>query len=161
MQRPESNLWELYVTYDEWKEEHDSLHERLLDLCRLMKWNPHNYDQPDWTAHHLEARRLLVPFMHAWRRHLDRERGTIFPIARTLVPGGSMGPIGVLEHDSRIADQYYDAYLRAVEEGASPEESLSHLLQVLMIVHEHFRIEEDTIIPATEQLMREIEYSGS
>ena len=161
MQRPESNLWELYVTYDEWKEEHDALQDPLLHLCRLMKWNPSNYDQQDWTAHHQEARRLLVPFMKAWQRHLDRERGTIFPFARTLVPGGRMGPIGVLEHDSRIADQYYDAYLRVVEEGASPEESLSHLLQVLMIVHEHFRIEEDTIIPATEQLMREIEYSGS
>ncbi|WP_123040372.1 hypothetical protein [Cohnella candidum] len=154
-------LLDLVLTYDQWKEEHDSLHRRLLDLCRFMKWNPVRDEMEDWEDHHQEVRKAFIPFMLDWQRHLSREVRTIYPFAKSATCAGRIGPVGVLEQDGTIAAQYYETYLKAVEAGAPAEEALPHLLQVLMIVAEHFRIEDETVVPATEQLMNEIAYSGS
>jgi len=161
VQQPESKLWQMVIAYDQWKEEHAQLYERLLELCRFMRWNPGNYEYHDWSAHHQLVREKFLPFMAAWQRHLLIEQSMIYPLTRSKLGGGRIGTAGVLEEDSRIASQYYDAYVKAVEDGVSPEEALSHLLQVLIIVAEHFRIEDETLVPAAEQLMDEIEYSGS
>ncbi|MCD9020686.1 hemerythrin domain-containing protein [Cohnella silvisoli] len=161
MTQQNSPLLELYLTYDQWKEEHDTLHGRLLELCRLMKWNPGNYVYPDWSTHHRKVRESFLPFMRDWQQHLAKERKMIYPIAKSAICGGPMGPVAVLEQDGRIVDQFYEAYLQATEEGASPEDALCRLLQVLMIIAEHFRVEDEIVVPATERLMDEIEYSGS
>ncbi|MBB6671758.1 hemerythrin domain-containing protein [Cohnella nanjingensis] len=154
-------LLEWYLSHDQWREEHEALRDRLLELCRMMKWNPANYDYPDWEAHHLAVREKFIPFMRDWLRHLAMERRTVYPVARTAICGGRIGPVSVLEQDERIAGQFYDAYLQAAGRDASPEDALSHLLQVLIIVAEHFRVEEELVMPAAERLMEEIEYSGS
>jgi hemerythrin-like domain-containing protein len=161
MQQSNSLLLELYLTYDQWKEEHDALHARLLELCRFMRWNPDNYEYTDWESHHRKVRNLFIPFMQDWRRHLDRERKTIYPVAKNFTCGGGMGPIAVLEQDDQIATQYYEAYIQAEEEGTPPEDALSRLLQVLMVIADHFRVEDESVVPLTEKLMEEIAYSGS
>jgi hypothetical protein len=74
MSDPETSLLELYLTYDQWKEEHEAMHARLLELCRFMRWNPTNYEHNDWESHHLKVRELFIPFMKDWQRHLNRER---------------------------------------------------------------------------------------
>jgi hemerythrin-like domain-containing protein len=154
-------LLDLYLTYDQWKEEHDALHERLLELCRYMKWNPGNYDYSDWDAHHRKVRDQFIPFMKDWQRHLAKERETVYPVAKSVICGGRMGPVAVLEQDVKIANQFYDGYLDAVRENAPAEDVLQRLLQVLMVIAEHFRVEDETILPLTERLMLEIEYGGS
>jgi hemerythrin-like domain-containing protein len=160
MEHPESPLLELYLTYDEWKEEHDALQARLLDMCRLMKWNPGNYEHADWEAHHRKVKDYwFIPFMQDWQVHLAKERRTIYPIAKSVICGGKMGPAAVLEQDGRIAEVFYDEYIQAVREGASPEDALDRLLQVLMIIAEHFRVEDEMVVPVTEKLMKEIEYN--
>ncbi|MCC3375958.1 hemerythrin domain-containing protein [Cohnella sp. REN36] len=150
-----------YLSHDQWREEHEALHDRLLELCRMMKWNPANYDYPDWETHHQAVREKFIPFMRDWRNHLSMERKTLYPVTKTAICGGRIGPVSVLEQDERIAGQFYEAYLEAAEGEASPEDALSRLLQVLMIVAEHFRVEEEVVVPAAERLMEEIEYSGS
>jgi hypothetical protein len=154
-------LLDLYFAYDGWKEEHDALHARLLELCRYMRWNPSNYDMADWGAHHRKVRNLFVPFMQDWRRHVQREKQTIYPLAKSAGGGGRMGAVTALEQDDLIAEPYYRAYEKAVADGASPEDALSLLLQVLVIVAEHFRVENEIVVPFTEKLMDEIAYIGS
>ncbi|TVY01973.1 hemerythrin domain-containing protein [Cohnella terricola] len=156
-----SPLLDLYLSYDQWKEEHDALHLRLRELCNLMRWNPGNYDQPCWDSHFRKVHGMFVDFMKDWRNHLVKERKVIYPIARTAICGGKMGPSAVLEQEDAIAGQFYEAYLQGVEEGESPENCLSRLLQVLLIIAEHFRMEDETVVPAAERLMDEIEYIGS
>ncbi|WP_169306716.1 hemerythrin domain-containing protein [Cohnella pontilimi] len=160
MERKDSPLLELYLNYDEWKEEHDALQSRLLELCRLMKWNPGNYEHANWEAHHRKVKDLwFLPFMRDWKRHLAKERNAIYPIAQSAICGGKMGPAAVLEQDGRIAETFFQEYLDAVKSGAPPEEALALLLQVLMIVAEHFRVEDESVVPVTEKLMEEIEYN--
>lgn len=74
MDRTESTLLDLYLTYDQWKEEHEALYARLLELCRLMKWNPSSYEQSDWEVYHCKVRKAFIPFMQDWQRHLNKER---------------------------------------------------------------------------------------
>jgi hemerythrin-like domain-containing protein len=154
-------LLDLYFTYDQWKEEYDALHERLLELCRYMKWNPTNYDYHDWDAHHRMVRDKFIPFMTDWRQHLARERQMIYPVAESVICGGRMGPIAVLEQDVKIADQYFEGYFEAIRDGAPAEDALDRLLQVLIIVAEHFRIEDETILPVTERLMNHERENGT
>ncbi|MFB9278610.1 hemerythrin domain-containing protein [Cohnella cellulosilytica] len=156
-----SPLYDLYMRYDQWKEEHDALYDRLLELCRLMRWNPGNFDYPFWGAHHRGVHEKFVAFMTDWKAHLSKEKQVIYPIAKSAICGGRMGPAAVLEQEDAIACQFYDAYMAAVGSGESPEECLSRLLQVLMIVAEHFRVENETVVPAAERLLEEIEYIGS
>jgi hemerythrin-like domain-containing protein len=155
MERSESPLLGLYLSYDEWKEEHNALHARLLELCRLMKWKPGNREHPDWASQHRKVKEEFIPFMQDWQRHLSRERDTIYPMAKSVICGGKMGPVAVLEQDGRIAEQFYDGYLQAVKEGASSEDTLYRLLQVLMIIAEHFRVEDETVVPAADRLMQD------
>lgn len=157
MRQENAPLLELYLTYDQWKEEHDGLHARLTELCRHMRWNPNNYDYSDWDSHHRLVRAAFIPFMEDWQRHVQRERTTIYPFAK---PAIRIGPVSVLEEE-RFVKSFYEDYLRSCEDGAEPEDSLSRLMQVLLIVAEHFRIEDETILPVTEKLMEEIAYSGS
>ena len=154
-------LLELYLTYDQWKDEHDSLHARLMELCRCVRWNPNNYDFPNWDTHHRLVRAAFIPFMQEWQTHVQRERLTIYPFAESAICGSRMGPVSVLEEEDRIVEQFYEDYLRTSEEGASPEDSLTRLMQILLIVAEHFRVEDETILPITERLMEELAYSGS
>lgn len=163
MQQLKSPLLELYLTYDQWKEEHDALHTRMLELCRFMRWNPANYEYNEWESHYRKVQSLFIPFMEDWKRHLEREKQTIYPVIKVFTCGGGIGPIAVLEQDDQIANQYYKAYVKAEAEGEGmpPEEALSNLLQVLMVVANHFRVEDEWIVPLTEQWMEEIEYSGS
>lgn len=160
---PNSNnrLLELYLTYDQWKEEHDALHERLLELCRFMKWNPTNYEFHDWDDHHRKVSAKFVPFMKDWSAHLAKERQMVYPVADSFLTSGPIGPVAALEQDVNIALYYYDSYKEALEAGASAEDALYRLLQVVIIVAEHFRVEDETILPATERLMEQIEYGGS
>ncbi|KIL36103.1 hypothetical protein SD71_08920 [Cohnella kolymensis] len=160
MDNSNSALLDLYLTYDQWKEEHEALYARLLELCRLMKWNPSNYEYPDWDAHHRKVRNSFIPFMLDWQRHLSKERRTIYPIAKSLTCGGRIGPVAALEQDDRIAAQFYEEYQKVTKDGTSPEDALSRLLQVLMIIAEHFRVEDETVVPATDRLMEQLEYSS-
>jgi hemerythrin-like domain-containing protein len=160
-QQVTSPLFELYLRYDQWKEEHDDLHDRLRELCNLMRWNPGNFDYPFWGTHHRNVHDKFVAFMEDWQKHLAQEQEIIYPIARAAICGGRMGPAAVLEQEDAIAKQFYEAYLQAVEKVDSPEDCLSLLLQVLMIIAEHFRVEDETLVPAVERLMDEIEYIGS
>lgn len=161
MQASESPILELYLMYDQWKEEHDALHARLLDLCKYMRWNPTNYELDDWDQHHRKVKALFEPFMRDWQMHLAREIKTIYPFARSATGAGRMGPVSVLEQDGRIAEQFYREYRKAVDDGKPPEDALYRLLQVLMIVAEHFRVEDEIVVPLTEKWMDEIAYSGS
>ena len=161
MRKNENRLLGLYHHYAQWKEEHRALYARLLELRRLTRWNPSNYDHSDWESHHLMAREAFIPFMMDWQRHLDHEQQKVYPLVMSISTDGGMNPIRVLVQDGRIAEQFFESYMKAVREGASAEEALAHLAQVLSIVAEHFRIEEETIVPAAEQLMNDLEYSGS
>jgi len=161
MRSSEMPLLEFYRTYDQWKEEHDDLHARLIELCRFLTEKPAPDEHTDWDARHRLVRDTFLPFMEDWLRHLSRERATIYPFAQRATCGGAIGPIPVLEQDQRIVDQFYESYLIAAYRGESAEELLSRLLQVLMVIAEHFRVEDETVLPATEKLMDEIEYSGS
>jgi hemerythrin-like domain-containing protein len=156
-----SPLYALYMRYDQWKEEHDALYGRLLELCKLMRWNPGNFDYPFWGTHHRNVHEKFIPFMNDWQAHLAREKEIIYPIAKSAICGGRMGPAAVLEQEDAIAGQFYEAYLAAVKAEESPEDCLSRLLQVLMIIAEHFRVENETVVPAAERLLEEIEYIGS
>ncbi len=156
-----SPLYELYMRYEQWKEGHDALYDRLLELCRLMRWNPGNFDYPFWEIHHRGVHEKFVAFMDDWQKHLSKEKQIIYPFAKTAICGGKIGPAAVLEQEDAISRQFYEAYLTAVAGGESPEDCLSRLLQVLMIITEHFRVENETIVPAAERLMDSIEYIGS
>ncbi|XID94753.1 hemerythrin domain-containing protein [Paenibacillaceae bacterium WGS1546] len=159
--REASTLLELYMGYDRWKEEHDALQERLRELCNLMRWNPGNFDFPYWGTHHRAVHEKFVAFMADWQSHVAHERRILYPIAKSAICGGRMGPVAVLEQEDLIAEQFFNDYMQAVENEEGPEECLSRLLQVLMIIAEHFRTENETLVPAAERLMEEIEYIGS
>lgn len=161
MEKSETPLLELYMSYDQWKEEHEALHARLRELSNLMRWNPGNFDYPSWGPHLHKVHVKFVSFMEVWQNHLVKERKIMYPIARFAICGGRMGPVAVLEQEAAIAGNFYDAYLQAMEQEEPPEECLSLLHQVLMIIAEHFRVEDEMLVPAAERLMDEIEYSGS
>lgn len=161
MQSLEPKVLKLVNTFDRWKEEHELLHERLLELCRYMRWNPGNYEYHDWSAHHRLVREKFLPFMEAWQRHLHTERMTIYPLARSIPPERLVGIVDGPEQHCRFVARAYESYANAVAEGASPEEALSLLLEVLVLVADRFRVEEEKLLPAAEQLLVEIEYNGS
>ncbi|RKP52973.1 hemerythrin domain-containing protein [Cohnella endophytica] len=161
MSADQPSLLESYRSYDQWKNEHDDLYVRLLELCRLMKWNPTNYDYSDWETHHRTVRGIFVPFMREWQVHLEKERKALYPIVEAAICGGPIGPASVLEQDGRIVGQFQEQYEKAVGEGVEPEEALRLMLQVLTVVAEHFRLEDENVVPATERFMEQIEYSGS
>lgn len=156
-----SPLLDLYLSYDQWKEEHDALRDKLNKLCVKMRWNPGNFDYPYWGTHLRQVHEDFMPFMEEWQTHLDKERTIVYPIAKYSGKGGRMGQVSVLEQDDRIALQFYESYLLSLESGEPAEESLTRLLQTLIIISEHFRVEDETIVPAAERLMEEIEYIGS
>jgi hypothetical protein len=81
-------------------------------------------------------------------------------LAKSAICGGRIGPASVLEQDSSIAIQFYESYLQATADGAASEEALRLLQQVLMIITEHFRVEDENILPITDRLMEEIDYNG-
>lgn len=160
MERTNSPLLDLYLTYDQWKEEHQALSVRLKELCMLVNWHPGNYHYIGWDSHHREVRELFLTFMQDWQQHLNGEQQTIFPLAKSAICGGRIGPVAVLEQDGCIALQFYESYLQATADGAAAEDALHLLQQVLMIITEHFRVEDETIIPVTDRLMEEIDYNG-
>jgi hemerythrin-like domain-containing protein len=161
MSLSESPLFDLFLTFDQWKDEHDALHARLLEICRFMKWNPSNYEYNDWDAHHRKVREQFLPFIHDWQDHLAKERAMVYPVAKNAICGGRMGPVAVLEQDVRIAAQFFESYQEAVTEGVPVEDALCRLLQVLMVIVEHFRLENETVLPAAERMLDEIDYYGS
>lgn len=160
LERTNFPLLDLYLSYDQWKEEHQALSIRLRELCMLVSWHPGNYDFTAWDDHHREVRKLFITFMQDWQKHLYCEQQTIFPLARSAICGGAIGPVAVLEQDGSIAIQFYESYLQATADGAASEEALRLLQQVLMIINEHFRVEDENIVPVTDRLMEEIDYSG-
>jgi len=151
-------LVDLYLGYDQWKEQRDELRRRLQELCKLMRWNPGNFDYPYWGSHHRTVHDKFIAFMVDWQENLERNRRVLYPIAKTALCGGRMIPAAALEQEDAIAGHFYEAYLQAVNDGESPEDCLSRLHQVLLIISEHFRTEDETLVPAAERLMDEIEY---
>lgn len=156
-----SPLLDLYLSYDQWKDEHDALRDKLKQLCVKMRWNPGNFDYPYWGTHLRQVHDDFMPFMAEWRTHLATERKIVYPIAKNAGCGGRMGQATVLEQEDRIAMQFYESYLESLANGEPAAESLSRLLQVLFIISERFRVEDETIVPAAERLMDEIEYIRS
>ncbi|MFC5406144.1 hypothetical protein [Cohnella soli] len=160
-EKEQAPLLELYLTYDQWKEKHDSLYARLMELCRCMRWNPSNYECANWESHHRLVRATFIPFMEEWKKYVQQEKLTIYPFAKASIRGDESSPVTPLEEDDRLVTLFYEHYVRAYEEGATPEDSLARVMQVLLIVTEHFRIEDETILPITEKLMEDLAYSGS
>jgi len=154
-------LVNLYLGYDQWKERHDELRGKLGELQALMRWNPGNFDYPFWGAHHRAVHGPFVAFMADWTKLAEQNRSVIYPIARTALGGGKMGLAAALEQEEAIVNQFYESYLRAVNEGEPPEDCLSRLLQVLLILSERLRTEEETVVPTAERLLDEIEYGRS
>lgn len=150
-------LLELYNSYDQWKDEHDALKANLLELCRLLTWNPTNFDYADWDGFHRQIRSQFVTFFKDWELHQERERRMIHPVAKPCA-GGQWLPVAVLEKERRLAEQFFLAYLEKA--GTTAEEALISMQQVLMLLTEHFRVEEESVIPATEKLLEQIEYSA-
>ncbi|WP_276358003.1 hemerythrin domain-containing protein [Cohnella caldifontis] len=161
MRTTELSVLEMYLSYDQWKEEHDALQERLLELCRYMRRHPDRDDPVDAEIELRSAMQRFEPFMRDWLTHLQRERDTVYPFAKSLTGGGSIGPISVLEQDGRIAERFYREYRQSLEVGERAGEVLSRMLQVLVIAAEHFRIENEVVLPATEKWMDEVAYSGA
>lgn len=160
-QQPRLGLLDFYGGYDRWKEEHDSLQERLLDLCRYMRANPDRSRPNGWSEVHNEVRDLFLAFMKDWRRYVRLEKKIIYPVAALAGGSGEGITLSVLMQDDKLVADFFEAYLAACREGVSDEEALSRLFQSLMIIAEHFRIEDESVLPRTERIMDEIAYNGS
>lgn len=157
-------LLELYYSYDQWTEERAVLQERHRELSQLLKWNPNNFDYPDWEGFHRQIQQQFVDFFRDWDRHQECEQRMIVPIAHSCA-GGYWLPVQLLEKESLLARQFYQNYEEnAGLAGSGPkqpaEQSLIMMLQVLMLLSEHFRTEEETVIPAIESLLEQVDYSA-
>ncbi|MFD1953445.1 hemerythrin domain-containing protein [Paenibacillus thailandensis] len=156
-----TTLLDFYDSYDQWKEEREALQERLRGLCRYMRLKP-DRDKPNaWSELHLELREQFLAFMKDWQRYIRLERSVIYPVAARQGGTGQNGAASVLKEDDRLAAEFYEAYLSGCREGATDEEALDRMFQSLMIIAEHLRIEDETVVPQTERLMDEIAYNGS
>ncbi|MFC5700309.1 hemerythrin domain-containing protein [Cohnella faecalis] len=155
---PHSNppMLELYREYDQWKAEHEELQVEVRLLCAYVQRKRSSFDYERWERQHEELDERFRAFMSNWHRLLNKERRAIYPIAKPLT-GGRAGPIAVLEQDGQIADLYYAEYVKLSAEGALTDETLTCLHQCLLIVSEHFRIENEVLLPVTEMLMDHIE----
>lgn len=158
-------LLECYRTFDQIKEEHDALKKRLRELSQTIKWNPAGFEYVNCAATLRQTEETFRQFMDDLNRYLAREERVLFPVAMPYT-GGAMGPVKVLEQDYILARQFYETFLEKNERYAATgdpkdaEEAISCLLQVLMIVSEHFRVEEDAVFPTAESLMEDIEYGS-
>lgn len=159
------SLLECLNTFDQVKEEHAALKTRLNDLLQMIQWDSNGSAYVECKATLDLAKDKFVAFMEDLERYLAREERTLFPVARPHT-GGAMGPVNVLVQDHVLAREFYEAFLdkndryAATGEYKDAEEALSYLMQMLMIVSEHFRVEEDVVFPTTERLMEDIEHNG-
>ncbi|WEK54875.1 MAG: hypothetical protein P0Y55_01995 [Candidatus Cohnella colombiensis] len=157
-------LLELYNGYDRWKDEYLSLRIRHRELCRLLKWNPNNFDYPDWDGFHSSIQQRFLDFFRDWEQHQQQEQRFIYPIAKSSTGGTSL-PVSVLEQESGLTQQFYEAYkekagLLESNSNLLAEEALISMLQVLLLLSEHFRVEDEFVIPIIETLLEQLEYNS-
>jgi len=159
------SLLECVNTFEQVKEQHAALKARLDDLLQTIEWDPNGSAYVECSAALDLAKDKFIAFMEDVERYLAREERSLFPVARPQT-GGAMGPVNVLVQDHVLAKEFFGEFLeknRRYEltgEYKDAEEALTYLMQLLMIVSEHLRVEEDVLFPTTERLMEDIEHNG-
>ena len=107
----------------------------------------------------------LVAFMHALERHAAWEEENLIPLIEEHMPrsheSAVRDSIWVMEKDHQMATVYLRVFLERLNEfGDRPNagvvaDAVRCLLQGCVLLKEHFRIEEQTIFQAVEQLVGE------
>ncbi|MDF2651912.1 MAG: hypothetical protein K0Q73_7717 [Paenibacillus sp.] len=160
------NVEEVFMDkYELWIEDHNKWKEKVHGFDTKLKNNPIDFQSDDWSDALRGLKQESLVLMKELDRYLEEEERSIFPAAK-LYTCGKIGPVSALEQDHLLAKHFYEMFLEQASSAAAyldrgaAEDALSCLKQVLMIVSEHFRIEEQTVFPSKERIMAELLSSG-
>lgn len=112
-----------------------------------------------------QLRNRAMDFLTNLDRHFEWEKKELLPMLGGYA-GQEEGPtlkptIWAVAQDYSLAKQYLDEFLKVCiqsQEGFNQEEAISCLLQGCLALFEHFRLEQEVVLPLADQMLTDIDY---
>lgn len=144
------------------REEHAVLKEKMAGFYGIAKTVGRDPAVTDWGGTLRSLRVQIEAFMGEMELHSAWEDHILFPMVQEYT-GKDMGPVAVMEHEHELAKQNVQRFLDII--GGLPasvgseeaKEAASYLLQVYVILMDHFKKEEEVLFPLAEQMLTDIE----
>lgn len=144
------------------REEHLELKKKMAGFYDVAKTAGRDETVADWSGTLRELRLNIEAFMADMDSHSLWEDQVLFPMVQEYT-GKDMGPVAVMEHEHELAKMNVQRFLDQTESlpetvGAEEaKEAASYLLQVYVILNDHFKKEEEVLFPLAEQMLTDIE----
>lgn len=151
-----------------------SEHSKLLQMVGEMEETAYRSDRmPDVLTVAFEMRRVkqqLISFMQELEDHTAWEADELMPLIDNYLQGKQKPvPTDSLwggEKDRELATAYFEAFLQRLDEFGTPPhagmvaEAVDCFIQGCILLKEHFRIEEQSVIPFVEQILKDSEFQA-
>lgn len=153
---------ELGELFEQLTVEHEQLKKQLQTLYIRARAVGANHRVHNWHAALTSLRKEVDRFLKSLDEHSEWEEEIIFPLV-CLHSGKSISIFYVIEQEHEIAKQYIEDFLAEMDivqdhiGSVQAHELAACLLQALYILNEHFRKEEELIIPFTEKMLVDME----
>lgn len=152
---------ELSDLFEKMYREHEQLKEKLNKLYLRSRAVGANHRIHNWYAALTSLRKEVDQFVEDLEAHAEWEERQIFPLV-CLHTGRSIGIFHIVEQEHEIAQLYLDDFLAEMDlvqknyiGTVQAHDLASYLLQAYYILNEHFRKEEELVMPFIDKILED------